>query len=175
MFVFGGYNPALFTRTKYKDFPFTYYGDTFMYCPSERMPSGVPTVPKWKQVLTRGFPTYRAQSQLHTDPATGKMYLFGGYVNTDAVPSRKDYISRTFGDVWELRVDLPGGHFEDVDLADEAKTARAGPWQRCLRADRRGGGRNVEVCSIMCFVCGMCALKWLIGVCRILWREGIFL
>ncbi|KAG5638213.1 hypothetical protein H0H81_001214 [Sphagnurus paluster] len=105
-FVFGGYNPGLVTVSGLRMFPFTYYGDTFMWCPSGTSPAG-----QWKQVLTRGFPTYRAQSQFVSDPDTGKIYLFGGYVNTEAVPSRKDYNSRTFGDVWQLRVDLPGGCF----------------------------------------------------------------
>ncbi|GLB45036.1 hypothetical protein LshimejAT787_1901140 [Lyophyllum shimeji] len=55
-FVFGGYNPALMTVTENRLFDFSCYGDTFMYCPSELTPTGL-TEPKWKQVLTRGFPT----------------------------------------------------------------------------------------------------------------------
>jgi hypothetical protein len=74
---------------------------------------------KWKQVLIRGFPTYRAQSQLLSDPATGKTYFFGGYVNTDWVPFGKARSSRTFGDLWQLRLYFPGCDFADVDVDSE--------------------------------------------------------
>ncbi|KAF9462280.1 hypothetical protein BDZ94DRAFT_1283075 [Collybia nuda] len=122
--IFGGYNPALPTMIERGIFEFSYYADTFIYY--QVSPSAEP---KWKQVLTRGFPTYRAQSQLISDPVTGKMYLFGGYVNTEAVPSRR---SRIFGDLWQLRINIPGGEFYGIDLEDEARTAMAGPWQRCF-------------------------------------------
>lgn len=98
--------------------------------------------PKWKQVLTRGFPTYRCQAQLVSDPATGKTYLFGGYTNSEFVPTRKAYISRSFGDVWQLRVDEPGGYFDGVDLDEEARTAKAGPWQRCFGCGDTGPWRK---------------------------------
>ncbi|GBE88798.1 hypothetical protein SCP_1402030 [Sparassis crispa] len=88
--------------------------------------------PKWKHVLTRGFLTYRAQATLLTDPATGRMFLFGGYINTDWVPSGKHKRTRSFGDVWQFRVDVPGGFFEEVDMDDEERTALVGPWQKCF-------------------------------------------
>jgi hypothetical protein len=50
---------------------FTYFGDTFVWSPETRA---------WRQVLTRGFPSYRAQASLLVDDATGKTYLFGGCV-----------------------------------------------------------------------------------------------
>ncbi|RDB16756.1 hypothetical protein Hypma_002384 [Hypsizygus marmoreus] len=154
--VFGGYNPALMTKTERGIFPFTYYGDTFIFCP----PESDADEPKWKQVLTRGFPTYRAQSQLICDPDTGKTYLFGGYVNTDSVPSRKDYISRTFGDLWQLRIDLPGGYFDDVDLEDEAKTAMIGPWQRCFTCGSAGRWKKCGgSCHGRAFFCDSQCLK----------------
>lgn len=133
--IFGGYNPALPTKTEHGNFRFSYYGDTFIFSP--------PTS-KWQQVLTQGFPTYRAQSQLISDPATGKTYLFGGYTNTDAVPSRKDYNSRTFADLWELRVNVPNGGFEEgeVNIEEEARTARVGPWQRCFACGAVGKWRK---------------------------------
>lgn len=141
--IFGGYNPTLPTQFGNNFFPFSYYADTFMYFPPPPPSTRSifpPSSGKWKHVLTPGFPTYRAQSQLHTDPATGKMYLFGGYVNTDSVPSRKTYNSRTFGDLWQLRVDAPGGFFDekDVDLEEERKTAMVGPWQRCFTCGSTG-------------------------------------
>ncbi|KIM45748.1 hypothetical protein M413DRAFT_442358 [Hebeloma cylindrosporum] len=148
--VFGGYNPAFATQFDSNFFPFAYFADTFIYCPDESAPtshtaiaaSNAPSFQslrgKWKQVLTRGFPTYRAQSQLLTDPATGKMYLFGGYVNTDWVPSGKAGSSRTFCDVWQLSIDVPRGGFEDVDVFEEAKTAKVGPWHRCFGCGSAG-------------------------------------
>lgn len=125
--MFGGYSatsPTYYVE-KSKTFAFSYYADTFIF------DSSAPS-PKWKQVLTRGFPTYRAQAQLLSDPSNGKTYLFGGYTNTDLVPSRKNYISRSFADLWQLRIDEPGGFFEEVDLEEEARTAKAGPWKRCF-------------------------------------------
>lgn len=86
-------------------------------------------------MLTRGFPTYRAAGKFVVDDTTGKTYLFSGYVNTEYLPSDKgDGSSRSFGDIWELRVDVPGSGWENarVDLEDEARNAAAGPWQRCF-------------------------------------------
>jgi hypothetical protein len=153
-------------------FDFSYFGDTFIYCPSTSSSTGGTTEPKWKQVLTRGFPTYRAQSQLLSDPATGKTYLFGGYVNTDAVPSRKDYNSRTFGDLWQLRINLPGGDFDDVDLADEAKTAMTGPWQRCFTCGSAGRWKK---CGGMWSLCLSLRESRLNFKFRIVQRTRIFL
>ncbi|CAA7271088.1 unnamed protein product [Cyclocybe aegerita] len=107
---------------------------------------------KWKHVLTRGFPTYRAQSLLLVDPATGKTYLFGGYVNTDWVPSGRPGSSRTFCDLWELRVDvrridgqgeeeegwLEAMGEEERERVLESRTARVGPWQRCFACGSAG-------------------------------------
>ena len=77
-------------------------------------------------MLTRGFPTYRAAGKFVVDDTTGKAYLFSGYVNTEYLPSDKgDGSSRSFGDIWELRVDIPGSGWENarVDLEDEARNA----------------------------------------------------
>lgn len=77
--VFGGYNPVL-QRTR--QFRFSCFADTLMYnppdlasSPPENLLSGPSVVdsnaqPKGKQVLTRGFPAYRCQAQLFTDPET---------------------------------------------------------------------------------------------------------
>lgn len=138
MIVFGGYNPSL--PTSYVDegmeFAFSYFADTFLFDPSASASSV--SGPKWKQVLTKGFPTYRAQMQLVSDPATGKIFLFGGYTNSQFVPNKKHPIARSFGDLWQLKIDIPGGCFEGVDLEEEARTARAGPWQRCYTCGSAG-------------------------------------
>lgn len=126
--MFGGYSPALpfFVESSTTSFGFNYFSDTFVL--DHSAPGGAP---RWKQVITGNFPTYRAQSQLMTDPATGRMYLFGGYTNTDWVPAGKHDLTRSFGDVWQLRVDVPGGLFEDVDWEDERRAAQLGPWMAC--------------------------------------------
>ncbi|KAF8581950.1 hypothetical protein K439DRAFT_1618627 [Ramaria rubella] len=128
--VFGGYSPTLptFYAATNDSFSYTYYADTFILDPSTL---------RWKQVLTRGFPTYRAQAQLVSDPTTGKTFLFGGYTNTEFVPSCH-YISRSFSDLWQLKMDVKGGYFEGVDLEEEARTAEAGPWQRCFNCGCAG-------------------------------------
>lgn len=135
--LFGGYAPTFSTLYLElgKSFNFSYYADTFIWSP---------TTSKWKQVLTRGFPTYRAQSALITDPSTGKVFLFGGYTNNDYVQSRKDTFSKSFADLWQLRIDQPGGYFEGVDLEEEARTAKAGPWQRCFSC---GGAGQWKQCG----------------------------
>ncbi|KAJ7679551.1 hypothetical protein DFH06DRAFT_1465584 [Mycena polygramma] len=139
--TFGGYTPTCPSHfEKNVAYVFSYYGDTFMYgADASSSEATSPTninAPSWKHVLTRGFPTYRAQAHLVADPDTGRTFLFGGYVNSEYVPSRSGtgthaaHEARIFGDLWELRLDVPGGHFADVDVEEEARTARVGPWQR---------------------------------------------
>lgn len=48
------------------------------------------------------------------------------------IPTCLDSISRSYGDLWHLRLDLPGGHFEGVDVGEEARTGTLGPWRRCF-------------------------------------------
>lgn len=48
---------------------YTYFGDTFAWNPETK---------RWSQVITRGFPTYRAAADLFTDEQTGRTYFFGG-------------------------------------------------------------------------------------------------
>ena len=125
--MFGGYNPALpfyAEPTSGVCYGFHYFSATFILDQSS-------PAPRWRQVITPSFPTYRAQGQLLTDPATGKMYLFGGYTNTDWVPAGKSEVTRSYGDIWQLVVDVPGGLFEGIDWEDEKRTAQLGPWQVC--------------------------------------------
>ncbi|CDO71013.1 hypothetical protein BN946_scf184844.g17 [Trametes cinnabarina] len=133
--MFGGYNPALpfYVESSQVCFGFNYFSDTFVLDHTAPMH-------RWKQVITPSFPTYRAQGQLLTDPATGRMYLFGGYTNTDWVPTGnlKHDLTRSYGDVWELRVDTPGGLFEEVDWEDERRCAQLGPWQVCYKCGSVG-------------------------------------
>lgn len=73
-FVFGGYNPAMMSNVtdengRERSWQFQYFADTFMLDMGSR--ASQPDEPlRWKHVLTRGFPTYRANSKLVTDPAT---------------------------------------------------------------------------------------------------------
>ncbi|KAF8903196.1 hypothetical protein CPB85DRAFT_1320281 [Mucidula mucida] len=108
------------------------YADAFM------LDSDDPSISSWRHVLTRGFPIYRAQSQLLVDEATGKNYLFSGYTNSEFVPGQKHLVSRSFSDIWQLRLDMPGGFFEAVDVEVEALTAKAGPWKRCFGCGSAG-------------------------------------
>ncbi|KAJ7648077.1 hypothetical protein FB45DRAFT_861073 [Roridomyces roridus] len=141
--VFGGYHPCLPTDVidgqESKKFEYTYFADTFVYHMGSNVgPTGdnsanalvQPTLlaPKWKQVLTHGFPTHRCQAQLACDPDSGRTYLFGG----------------CFGDLWELKLDDESGegHFDAVDTENEARSARAGPWQRCFVCGGAGPWRK---------------------------------
>ncbi|KAI0079075.1 hypothetical protein K474DRAFT_1683413 [Panus rudis PR-1116 ss-1] len=132
--VYGGFTgslPTVHTEPRPQLHPFTYYADTFVYVPHS-IPGSPTSGPRWKQVITRGFPTYRAQSQFITDTATGKMYLFGGYADARIIPDTGRKKTMPFGDLWELKLDVPGGHFEGVDFDLEKRTAIAGPWKRCF-------------------------------------------
>lgn len=135
--LFGGYSPTLETHLpeQGRHHTFTYFGDTYIYCPSS---SGSSARPKFKQVVTRGFPTYRAGAHLFTDPETGKIYLFGGYTNSQLIPEPRADAMRSYADLWQLRLDLPGGDFDKVNLEEEARTAKAGPWQRCFTCGTAG-------------------------------------
>ncbi|KAJ7725797.1 hypothetical protein B0H16DRAFT_1895004 [Mycena metata] len=165
--VFGGYHPTLPTHVVTAgtevQFNYSYFADTFLYSmtPAPDTASPPRLSRKWQQVRTAGFPTYRCQAQLAVDAATGRTYMFGGWTNNQYIPTRTKLMSRSFGDVWELRVDLPGGHFEDAaaDVEEEARVARAGPWQRCFSCaaagpwKRCGGSCNGKVffCGTPCF------------------------
>ncbi|KAI0765894.1 hypothetical protein BD413DRAFT_606060 [Trametes elegans] len=94
-------------------FGFNYFADTFV------LDQAGGCTPRWRQVITGSFPMYRAQGQLLTDPATGRMYLFGGYTNTDWVPTGKAGLTKNYGDVWQLW------------CPDERRGAQLGPWQTC--------------------------------------------
>ncbi|KAJ7687742.1 hypothetical protein B0H17DRAFT_1136098 [Mycena rosella] len=168
--VFGGYHPTLpthvLTAGKEVQFNYSYFADTFIYDMDPQAAStnadAEPTLraPKWRQVLTPGFPTYRCQGQLLCDGATGKTYLFGGWTNCQYIPTRTKMLSRSFGDVWELRVDVPGGHFEAVNVEEEARVARAGPWQRCFACAAAGPWKKCGgSCNGRVFFCGAPCLR----------------
>lgn len=129
--AFGGYCAT--TNTYFPDrrtnFTFAYFADTFIQDVETRA---------WSQVLTSGFPTYRAQAKLVSDPETGRTFLVGGYTNSDFVPS-KHVISRAFNDVWELRIEIPGGGMEKGwDWEEDKRTAMMGPWKTCFNCGAVG-------------------------------------
>lgn len=137
--MFGGYSPSLpfYIEGSEACYGYSYFADTFALDLT-----GVSSLDgksaSWKQIIAPSFPTYRAQATLLADADTGRMYLFGGYTNTDWVPAGNHEVTRSYGDVWELRVDLPGGHFYEVDPEDERRTALAGPWQTCFTCGSLG-------------------------------------
>lgn len=176
--VFGGYSPSIGTLNLEwgKHFNFTYYGDTFIYYPSTSS-SSTESRPRWKYVLTGGFPTYRAQAHLITDQDTGKIYLFGGYTNSQFVPDRRHEISRSFNDLWQLKLDVPGGDFEGVNLEEDRRTAKAGPWQRCFNCGNAGPWKKCggTLVSPLWQVRGPRLLIHYCRVSRFVWRKSVFL
>ncbi|OSX62307.1 hypothetical protein POSPLADRAFT_1033940 [Postia placenta MAD-698-R-SB12] len=120
-------------------FSFSYFADTFVL--EHNSPK-----PRWRHVLTRGFPTYRAMGALRTDPDTGRMYLFGGYTNTSLVPDTKHINAR--------------GFFEEVDVVEEQRTARLGPWQKCFTCGSVGPWKKCGgACNGRAFFCDSQCLK----------------
>ncbi|KAJ7908501.1 hypothetical protein B0H13DRAFT_2016515 [Mycena leptocephala] len=144
-----GYHPTLPTHVvtsggKIK-FEYSYFADTLIYDMARPIDSTepAPASSKWQEVLTAGFPTYRCQAQLAVDSATGRTYMFGGWTNNQYIPTHTKVFSRSFGDVWELR--------------EEARVARAGPWQRCFACAAVGPWKSagVRTCNGRVFFCGM--------------------
>ncbi|KAJ7478903.1 hypothetical protein FB451DRAFT_1131191 [Mycena latifolia] len=159
LIVFGGYSPTV--PTWFEDVQdtvtYTYYADTFI----GEISAGASS-PSWKQVVSPGFPTYRAEATLVTDSKTGKTFLFGGYKNTTYVRSKNAAPTgaRCFVDLWQLRLDVPGGCFEGVDLTEEARTAAAGPWQRCFSCGTTGPWKRCGgACNGRVFFCDADCLK----------------
>ena len=64
--MFGGFNSAMPTSRDTHNTMYTYYADTSML---ETEPED-DSAPRWRQVITRGWPTYRTQCKLFTDPET---------------------------------------------------------------------------------------------------------
>ncbi|KAJ6543642.1 hypothetical protein B0H10DRAFT_2244374 [Mycena sp. CBHHK59/15] len=167
--VFGGYSPTV--PTWFEDIKdtvtYSYYADTFI-CEAASPVASASEKSRdrnamiWKQVLTHGFPTYRAQAALVTDSKTGKIFLFGGYKNTTYVRSQNPApsSSRSFIDVWQLRLDVLGGFFDGVDLEEESRTAKAGPWQRCFNCGSTGPWKRCGgACNGRVFFCDSDCLK----------------
>ncbi|KAG2012223.1 hypothetical protein CC2G_012258 [Coprinopsis cinerea AmutBmut pab1-1] len=157
VFVFGGYSAAFITSIpeKGRQFNYAYFADTFMLYIDQSDPEvfDVPLVPqnaspptarsikraKWRQAVTPGFPNYRCHGQLLTDLDTGKMYMIGGFTNDDWMSTEQlQFKSTSFNDLWQLKVNLPGGDFEGVNIEEEWKTATAGPWRRCFACGSAG-------------------------------------
>ncbi|KAJ7460306.1 hypothetical protein FB451DRAFT_1141381 [Mycena latifolia] len=164
LIFFGGYSPSVPTWLDdlHHIVNYSYYADTFIADPNSRESSAAAPM-MWKQVLTRGFPPYRAEATLVTDTKTGKVFLFGGYKNNVYVPSRNTTptsSSRSFTDLWQLRLDLHGGFFDDVNLEEEARTAQAGPWQRCFTCGSAGPWKRCGgACNGRVFFCDSSCLK----------------
>jgi len=76
-FIYGGYHPEMSTMSDSTFmFKYSYFSDTYVFDPETLL---------WKQVLVRGFPSYRAAASLVVDEDTGKLFMYGGYVNNDFV------------------------------------------------------------------------------------------
>ncbi|KAI0313557.1 hypothetical protein OF83DRAFT_1140840 [Amylostereum chailletii] len=117
-----------------------WYADTFLLEPA---PKNAPNVhPVWRHVLTRGFPTYRGQAHMFVDPDTGRTFVFGGYNRTKHSVNNGAGVERAFGDLWTLRVDVPGGGIEEADLEEDARNARTGPWLRCFTCAASGSWKR---------------------------------
>ncbi|THH27827.1 hypothetical protein EUX98_g6367 [Antrodiella citrinella] len=121
--VYGGYNADLNSANT---FGFAFFSDAFVHDPG----SGI-----WKQVITRGFPTYRAQCALVVDPDTGVTYLYGGWTNSEYYPS-KVVLNRTFDDLWQLKLDIVRGGMSEDDFHIDPRTVPHGPWYQCFSCGR---------------------------------------
>ncbi|KAJ6529967.1 hypothetical protein DFH09DRAFT_1327070 [Mycena vulgaris] len=146
--VFGGYHPSLSTDVLTPAHSLRARGQ------SHPVRAEVESGPRpW-------VPTYRCQAHIACDSVTGKTHMFGGWTISQFIPTRTKLFSRSFGDLWQLRMDVPGGHFEEVNVQEEARIARVGPWQRCFA---RAGAGPWKTCGGSCedraFFCGATCLR----------------
>src|ERR1700761_7142097 len=119
----------------------TYLADTYVYgdftepVNSEFVTEDMTSISsreKWKHVLSHGFPSYRASHALLTNPSNGRMYLYGGYATSEYIPDNKDHSIKNYSDLWQLRLNISGGMFEEVGGKLDEKSSAAGPWKRCF-------------------------------------------
>ncbi|KAK7446264.1 hypothetical protein VKT23_014469 [Stygiomarasmius scandens] len=131
--IYGGYHsnhgfkendPDMFQGV----FGYAYFGDAFLWNPD----TGI-----WQHILVKGFPSYRSMSSLTCDPETGKLYMFGGFCNGDFIPT-KNMMGRFYSDVWQLKIDTPGGHWDPKDLERDIRAEKMGPWLRCFTCGNCG-------------------------------------
>ncbi|KIJ45375.1 hypothetical protein M422DRAFT_251147 [Sphaerobolus stellatus SS14] len=125
------------TRLKNIDNVCSYFTDTYIFDPAAFA---------WKHVFTRGFPTYRALGEMFSDPGVAKVFLFRGYTDNEIVPPRIGFTS-AFHDIWQLRLDMEGGLWDVVDLEEDLKMAKAGPWQRCFNCSASGDTKKMKKCQ----------------------------
>jgi hypothetical protein len=154
--AYSGYTAGMPTLIRETMYQYAYFGDTFMWDPDTRL---------WKHVITRGFPSFRAQAHMFVDEATGKTYIFGGYTNRDFVslslltsPDRrhsshrqvpsKHVAKRAFNDLWQLSVDMPGSMLDADALRADEEAPRMGPWLRCFTCG--SVGRDWKKCGGTC-------------------------
>lgn len=80
-----------------------------------------------------------------------------GYSNAEFCPSKNQQVRalthgvqrasrlhwqvRTYNDLWQLKIDMPGGNWKPKDLERDIRMERMGPWSRC-------------------FTCGVCDISW---------------
>jgi len=46
-------------------------------------------------------------------------------------PSRQNE-TRVHSDLWQLKIDMPGGHWDPKDLERDIRLERIGPWTMCF-------------------------------------------
>ena len=94
-----------------------------------------------RQVITHGFPTYRYTAPRVTDDDTGRMYLFEGYVDSDFMPCRPDFVPS----LWRF-MGAPARCFVKTlqyrRFGGEIRTVKAGPYQRCFACSNAGPWRR---------------------------------
>ncbi|KAH8103603.1 hypothetical protein BXZ70DRAFT_926571 [Cristinia sonorae] len=140
--MFGGYNAEMNSGIR---FTFSFFSDTFIQNPE----TGI-----WQHVLTKGFPTYRAQCAFVADPDTGITYLHGGWTNSDYFPS-KAVLNRTFDDLWQLKLDMDGGFMTEDDYHIDPRTVPHGPWFQCFGCRRfeQSPKKCMGTCGGIVFFC----------------------
>ena len=63
------------------------------------------------------------------------------------IPS-KHAAQRTFNDVWQLTLDMPGGFLNEAEMRADEEAPRMGPWLRCFTCG--SVGRDWKKCGGTC-------------------------
>ena len=61
----------------------------------------------------------------------------------------KDRTTRCFSDVWQLRLEMPGGGMTEEDRQIDVRTETMGPWRRCYTC---GDPQVMTSCYVACYV-----------------------
>ncbi|KIJ48111.1 hypothetical protein M422DRAFT_28575 [Sphaerobolus stellatus SS14] len=114
------------TRLKNIDHVCSYFPDTYIFDPAAFAS---------KHVFICAFPTYRPLAKMFSDPGTENIFIWTIYIQRNHS-----------NDICQLRLDMEGGFWNEMDLEEDLRTAKAGPWQRSFNCGASGDTKKMKKC-----------------------------